>query len=71
MPSDPSAPPDLNLAVNCPSCGFPLDYLTTLEYKPVFTGGLRTGWEDAHIYRCYKHGRFWMSNSEGLKAEPM
>jgi len=66
------SPSDPDLPVNCPSCALPLQYIVTLQHKTAVSSGTAVvEWEDAHVYRCLRHGRFWMSPSEGLKPEPM
>jgi hypothetical protein len=49
---------DPKLPVTCPTCGEPLEYVTTLKDAPA---------EDVHVYRCSWHGRFWIRESEGVK----
>ena len=53
-------PTDPGLPVNCPSCGLPLEHLSTT----------RDASGEIHIYQCPTHGRFRL-DAEGLKPESM
>ena len=62
--------PDAEFALSCPTCGRPLEYLTTVMYLPHHPQTSVVPREDAHYYRCPDHGRFSFTKADGLKPEP-
>ena len=60
------------LPLNCPSCAAPLlEYVTTMPPGHIARDWKTIEWDkDVRVYRCPKHGRFWMNNA-GLLPEPI